>query len=97
MRTCITVVIAGCLLTAHSGCGLLQMGKDMASASVRLFTPKSHDYFDPANNDEDFASDEWASVGQEGRGDTAREKESDWFSQFESPKTRAINRNLGFD
>jgi hypothetical protein len=42
--------------------------------------------------------DEFDGVGQEGRGHQAMEHESDWLSRFvESPKARAINRNLGYD
>lgn len=42
--------------------------------------------------------DDWKIVGEEGRGELPREKETDWLTPFtESPQARAINKNLGYD
>lgn len=84
---------------ALPGCGLFQMGKDISQASWRQFRPKTRDYADP-NNDPNSAEyhDEWGSVGSEGRGDQAYEKESDGLTKWvSSPKARSIERNLGIE
>jgi len=42
--------------------------------------------------------DDYDFVGDEGRGDRPREKESDGLSKWvESPQARSINRNLGIE
>lgn len=42
--------------------------------------------------------DDYDFVGEEGRGDRPREKESDGLSKWiESPQARSINRNLGIE
>ena len=89
-------ILACSLLIGQSGCALVDMGKETFGALTKQFTPKGHDYVDSAN-DEGALIDDWSHVGTEARGDKSRDKESDWFSQFETPKARAINRNLGIE
>lgn len=79
-----------------SGCALADAGRDITHTTLGIFRPRPTDHRDPANFEDDFV-DEHASVGIEARGDRSRERESDWFTRYESPKTRAINKNLGID
>lgn len=56
---------------------------------------KAHDY--QANGLKEY-HDDWKIVGEEGRGELPREKETDWLTPFvESPQRRAIDKNLGYD
>lgn len=42
--------------------------------------------------------DDWKIVGEEGRGELPREKETDGMTPFlQSPQARAIEKNLGYD
>lgn len=42
--------------------------------------------------------DDWKIVGEEGRGELPREKETDKLTPLlQSPKARSIEKNLGFD
>lgn len=56
---------------------------------------RAHEY--QANGIKEY-HDDWKIVGEEGRGELPREKETDWLTPFlESPQHRAINKNLGYD
>jgi hypothetical protein len=54
---------------------------------------------EPQTDDgEKTVDDEWGFVGQQGRGNQPREKESDRLSKWiDSPKALQINRNLGVE
>lgn len=98
-RTWQTLALVACLLVTSPGCGLFQIGQDITKASWRQFRPKTNDYADPINdpNSAEY-HDEWESVGSEGRGDQAYEKESDGLTKWiSSPKARSIERNLGVE
>lgn len=42
--------------------------------------------------------DDWKIVGEEGRGELPREKETDKLTPWlQSPRARAIEKNMGFD
>lgn len=82
------------LCLCSSGCAVADLGKSIATSTAKMFKPSSRDYFDES----DVGVDEWAQAGEEGRGDQAKEHESDGLTRYmSSPKAQAINRNLGYD
>lgn len=79
------------LILACCACGVLPgcqtMNRRAMSEAERTESLNPKDYHD-----------EFDVVGREGRGHQAMEHESDGLTKWiESPKARAINRNLGFD
>lgn len=85
-------LVASCLMT--SGCALADLGRSIADETTKMFTPKSRDYFDET----EVGEDQWSQAGKEGRGDRAKDHESDALTGLiSSPKARGIERNLGVD
>jgi|GEM_PF-6262158 len=80
-----------CLLTfCQTGCMLADLGKGIGGA----LRPR------PGNDwsSKDEETEDWASVGREGRADQSRVKETDGLSKYlESSKAREINNSLGID
>lgn len=95
MKRLILSQIVAVLLLSSTGCMMMQSGKDAMTQSMRMFRPKPFDEV-PDHNPED---DEWDFVGNEGRGDQPRERETDrwWHNLVMSPEARSIERNLGID
>lgn len=88
-----SLMLCGSSLLA-GGCAVADAGKSLADATARMFTPNPKDYMD----DTDQKIDEWSSVGSEGRGDRARDRESDGLTGLiTSQKAQGIERNLGVD
>lgn len=53
---------------------------------------------DKLTKDQEDFQDDYKVAGEEGRAELPREKETDGLTPFlESPKARAINKNLGID
>jgi len=78
-----------------SGCMVLDAGKSITSASLKIFRPRSTDYRDTV---EETYVDEWQQVGSDARGDRPRETESDGLTRLTtSAKARAIERSLGVE
>ena len=55
--------------------------------------PRPTDYKDPSDDD----GTDWKFVGEDGRGDRAKEYDPDrwWVKYISSPKAESINNNLG--
>lgn len=86
------VVLFVCGSMFASGCGLLEMGRDVTTGTLKAFKPSSRDY-----GDADIEVDSW-DMRQEARGDQAMTHESDSLSRWiDSDKSRKINKSLGVD
>lgn len=77
-----------------SGCALTESATSAFRQTARMFRPNPYDR--PFQPD---VEDEWAFVGEEGRGDQERERDPDrwWQNLVMSPQARNIERNLGID
>lgn len=95
MRYILLLSIVAALLVSSTGCTVLDIGRDAAVRTTRMFRPNPRDMDDSSDDDEA----QWDFVGKEGRGDQAREVDPDpWFKKYiQSPKARSIERNLGVD
>ncbi|MCA9041073.1 MAG: hypothetical protein KDA65_12045 [Planctomycetaceae bacterium] len=76
-----------------SGCQTIQTDANKAMMETkRQLRIKPSDY----NDGTEDLDEDWSFVGEQGRGDMPKEKESDGLTNFlESEKARSINRNLG--
>ena len=85
------------VLASAPGCMLTDMFRESARTTKRIYTPDTNGYRD--TSEEPGAGDEWAFVGEDGRGGQPREHDPDpfWKRWVMSEKARSIERNLGYD
>ena len=77
---------------ACAGCALVDAGRGLTDSTIKMFKPRPTDYRDLTEEE----GDEWASVGQEARGDRPLVDENDALKPLiMSKKAQAIERNLG--
>lgn len=88
------LLIAGLLGSLTTGCAMTDSAKSAFKPMSRFILPGAQD--EPLRPD---IEDEWAFVGDEGRGDYERERDPDrwWRNLVMSPEARNIERNLGID
>ncbi len=81
-------------LVSSPGCALMEPMHSVSNHMFGMFKPNPRGYRDYT---EDYV-DEFATVGQEARGDVALQKDDeDIYNRiFKSSKHRAIEQNLGF-
>jgi hypothetical protein len=92
MRVLRTLVGLTLILTL-SGCAVFKPVHEMSEYMTSAFRPKGLDYRMSA----DEATGEWDQVAIEARGEQPRMmKKKSWF-HIDSPKSREITRNLGYD
>ncbi len=86
-RLSLTAVALGFAIFCGSGCQLMK--------SMSMVAPSPSDYRDTTDEEDD----EWASVGEEARGNRPVEKDPDqwWRNWLMSGRARAIERNLGIE
>jgi len=79
----------------QTGCAVVDAGKQFAEFNRNALKLRPTDYEDPTED----SAEEWAQVGQDGRGHQKKEKEIDrwWWNLVMSEKARSIERNLGFE
>jgi hypothetical protein len=84
-----------CELFLQTGCAVLEPMNEMTRQTLRLMKPNPNDYRDPTEEEDS----NWEFVGQLGRGDRLREKDTDswWGKYIMSEKARSIERNFGID
>lgn len=89
------LVFAGILVVSLAGCAMVESPASASRRMKRMFTPNPKDWDSEAGDDEG----EWDFVGDEGRGQSERERDPDpWFKKFlMSDKANSIERNLGID
>ena len=95
IRSRLSVLILVLLCAAVSGCTVIEHPKSAMRRMKRMYTPNPDDFDSEVNEDDG----EWDFVGDEGRGDMARERDPDpWFKKYlMSEKANSIERNLGID
>lgn len=91
-RILASLILAG-TLSISTGCAVFQSAQEATWETMRAFAPRATDYRNPA----DEVDDEWAIVGQEGRGHRPIERDPDpwWQKYVMSAKARSIERNFG--
>ncbi len=77
----------------QTGCAIIDAGNNLFQFSWNAVKPRPTDYKNPTDDD----GSEWDFVGQDGRGDRAKEYDPDrwWKKYVSSPKANAIERNVG--
>lgn len=88
---CVTATLT--LSVIGSGCAVLKPVHEISDYMTSAFRPKGLDYRMSA----DEATGEWDQVAIEGRGDRPRAVNKDPLYWIDSPKSREIKRNLGYD
>ncbi len=93
MKSTILLALLTLLLFSQTGCSIIDATHDMAKFSWNAMKPRPTDYKDPFSDD----GSEWEFVGEDGRGDRAKEYDVDrwWKKWVSSPKANSIERNVG--
>ncbi|QDT43570.1 hypothetical protein Pan241w_36720 [Gimesia alba] len=92
----LTCIVCGSSCFLISGCAsIMEPISELNRETMRAFKPKPFD----ANWGDEEEVDQWASVGEEARGDRPKESEPDrwWYKYVMSSKARNIERNLGIE
>lgn len=89
------LILTGLLTILMSGCSMVEHPASAGRRLKRMFTPNPSDWDEGSEKD----AGEWDFVGDEGRGELARERDPDrWFKKYlMSEKANSIERNLGID
>ena len=95
VRAMAGVSLLSTLMSASTGCALMDASREMGSSMRNIFTGRPVDRRDPTDEVDSWTSE----VGMDARGNRARDKDPDsWWGRYViSEKHREIERNLGVD